>query len=132
MYALDVVHNHHNAINNQNARMYLDSVKFPFTYQNYNGVSMTIENKEDYRKNYQMPWDIIKDTEPNWAHTELDEIVEITRSASSVVYKYLARRINKSGNTDIVIQAIWIAVYTKSKWGIQFRHNLGAPGLYDP
>ena len=127
MYALDVVHNHHNAINTQNERMYLDSVKFPFTYQNYNGVSITIENEEDYRENYQMPWDIIKDTEPNWAYTELDEIVEIARSASSVVYKYLGRRINKSGNTDIIIQAIWIAVYTKNEWGIQFRHNLGTP-----
>ena len=62
MYALDVLHNHHNAINTQNERMYLDSVKFPFTYQNYNGVSITIENEEDYRENYQMPWDIIKDT----------------------------------------------------------------------
>ena len=127
MYALDVVHNHHNAINTQNERMYLDSVKFPFTYQNYNGVSITIENEEDYRENYQMPWDIIKDTEPNWAYTELDESVEIARSASSVVYKYLGRRINKSGNTDIIIQAIWIAVYTKNEWGIQFRHNLGTP-----
>ena len=106
MYALDVVHNHHNAINTQNERMYLDSVKFPFTYQNYNGVSITIQNEEDYRENYQMPWDIIKDTEPNWTYTELDEIVEIARSASSVVYKYLGRRINKSGNTDIIIQAI--------------------------
>ena len=127
MSALDVLHNHHNAINTQNERMYLDSVKFPFTYQNYNGVSITIENEEDYRENYQMPWDIIKDTEPNWAYTELDEIVEIARSASSVVYKYLGRRINKSGNTDIIIQAIWIAFYTKSEWGIQFRHNLGTP-----
>ena len=127
MSAIDVAHNHHNAINTQNERMYLDSVKFPFTYQNYNGVSITIENEEDYRENYQMPWDIIKDTEPNWAYTELDEIVEVARSTSSVVYKYLGRRINKSGNTDIIIQAIWIAVYTKSKWGIQFRHNLGTP-----
>ena len=102
-------------------------MKFPFTYQNYNGVAITIEDQEDYRANYQMPWEIIKDTEPNWSHTELDEVEEVARSNSSVVYKYLARRINKSGDIDLVIQAIWIAVYTRREWGIQFRHNLGTP-----
>ena len=127
MSALDIVHKHHNAINSQDERGYLDSVKFPFTYQNYNGVAITIEDQEDYRANYQMPWKIIKDTEPNWSHTELDEVEEVARSNSSVVYKYLARRINKSGDIDLVIQAIWIAVYTRREWGIQFRHNLGTP-----
>ena len=127
MSALDIVHKHHNAINSQDEQEYLDTVKFPFTYQNYNGVSITIEDQEDYRANYQMPWEIIKDTEPNWSHTELDEVEEVARSNSSVVYKYLARRINKSGDIDLVIQAIWIAVYTRREWGIQFRHNLGTP-----
>ena len=127
MSALDIVHKHHNAINSQDEQGYLDTVKFPFTYQNYNGVSITIEDQEDYRANYQMPWEIIKDTEPNWSHTELDEVEEVARSNSSVVYKYSARRINKSGDIDLVIQAIWIAVYTRREWGIQFRHNLGTP-----
>ena len=127
MSALDIVHKHHNSINAQNERSYLDSLTFPFTYQNYNGVSVTIENKDDYRTNYRMPWDIIKDTEPSWSHTELDEIVEVARSTSSVVYKYVGRRINESGSTDLVIQAIWIAVSIKGKWKIQFRHNLGTP-----
>ena len=127
MSALDIVHKHHNAINSQDEQGYLDTVKFPFTYQNYNGVSITIEDQEDYRANYQMPWEIIKDTEPNWSHTELNEVEEVARSNSSVVYKYLARRINKSGDIDLVIQAIWIAVYTRREWGIQFRHNLGTP-----
>ena len=127
MSAIEVVHKHHEAINARDERGYLNSVKFPFTYQNYNGVSITIEDQEDYRANYQMPWEIIKDTEPNWSHTELDEVEEVARSNSSVVYKYLARRINKSGDIDLVIQAIWIAVYTRREWGIQFRHNLGTP-----
>ena len=74
-----------------------------------------------------MPWDIIKDTEARWSHTELDEIVEVARSTSSVVCKYLGRRINKLGNTDLVIQAIWIAVSINGNWKIQFRHNLGTP-----
>ena len=123
----DLVYKHLNAINTQDEREYLDSVKFPFTYQNYNGVSITIKDEEDYKVNYKMPWKIIKDTEENWSHTDIDKIEEIARSISSVVYKFLMRRINKSGNTDLVIQVIWIAVHTKGKWGIQFRHNLGTP-----
>ncbi len=127
MLELEIVHKHHNAINAQDERQYLDSVKFPFTYQNYNGISLTIEDEEDYRNNYQMPWDIIKDTEPLWSHTELSHIEEVARSSSSVVYKYLGQRINTTGNTALVIQAIWIAVFTNREWGVQFRHNLGSP-----
>ena len=123
----DIVYKHLNAINTQDEREYLDSIKFPFTYQNYNGVSITIKDEQDYKVNYKMPWKIIKDTEENWSHTDIDKIEEIARSISSVVYKFLMRRINKSGNTDLVIQVIWIAVHTKGKWGIQFRHNLGTP-----
>ena len=123
----DIVYKHLNAINTQDEKVYLDSVMFPFTYQNYDGVSITINNEEDYKVNYKMPWNIIKDTEENWSHTDIDKIEEIARSISSVVYKLLMRRINKSGNTDLVIQVIWIASHTKGKWGIQFRHNLGTP-----
>ena len=123
----DIVYKHLNAINAQDKQGYLDSVKFPFTYQNYNGVSITIKDEEDYKVNYKMPWDIIKDTEANWSYTDMDKIEEVARSNSSVVYKLLMRRINKSGNTDLVIQVIWIAVCTQVEWGIQFRHNLGTP-----
>ena len=123
----DIVYKHHNSINSQDERGYLNSVKFPFTYQNYNGVSITVKDKEDYRINYKMPWDIIKDTESNWSHSELEQIEEVVRSNSSVVYKLLVRRINKSGITDLIIQAIWISVCINREWGIQFRHNLGAP-----
>ena len=123
----DTVYKHLNSINARDERKYLDSVKFPFTYQNYNGVSITIRDEEDYKVNYQMPWNIIKDTEENWSHTDMDNIEEVARSNSSVVYKLLMRRINQLGNTDLVIQVIWIAVFTKGKWGIQFRHNLGTP-----
>ena len=123
----DIVYKHLNAINTQDEREYLDSVKFPFTYQNYNGVSISVKDEKDYKVNYKMPWKIIKDTEEDWSHTNIDKMEEIARSISSVVYKLLMRRINKSGNTDLVIQVIWIAIHTKGKWGIQFRHNLGTP-----
>ena len=59
----NIVYKHHEAINSQDETGYLNTVKFPFTYQNYNGVSITIKDKEDYKINYKMPWDIIKETE---------------------------------------------------------------------
>ena len=99
----DTVYKHLNSINARDEREYLDSVKFPFTYQNYNGVSITIKDEKDYKDNYQMPWNIIKDTEENWSHTDMDNIEEVARSNSSVVYKLLMRRINQLGNTDLVI-----------------------------
>ncbi len=40
----NIVHKHHEAINSQNEAGYLDTVKIPFTYQNYNGVSITIKD----------------------------------------------------------------------------------------
>ena len=45
----DIVYKHLNAINTQDEREYLDSIKFPFTYQNYNGVSITIKDEQDYK-----------------------------------------------------------------------------------
>ena len=123
----DIIQRHHDSINLQDKREYLNSVKYPFTYQNYNGVSITIKDEVDYLKNYQMPWDIIKSTEANWSHSELVNIEEVARSSSSVVFKLLVQRINNSGNIDLIIQAIWIAVLTDGNWGVQFRHNLGTP-----
>ena len=70
----DTVCKYLNAINDQDELGYLDSVNFPFTSQNYNGISITIKNEEDYRINYQMLWDIIKNTEIKWSHTDLDKI----------------------------------------------------------
>ncbi len=74
-----------------------------------------------------MPWEIIKDTESNWSHSKLVNIEEVARSNSSVVFKLIVQRINHTGNIDLVIQAIWIAVLAHGKWGVQFRHNLGTP-----
>ena len=118
---------HHEAINKQDTDVYLETIKFPFTYQNFNGVALTAETVGDYKKRLEMPWEIIKRTEKEWAHSSLDLVEEIARSESSVVFKIAASRINTSGKTDITIHAIWIAVKTDGSWGIQFRHNLGKP-----
>ena len=118
---------HHEAINKQDTDGYLETIKFPFTYQNFNGVALTAETLDDYKKRLEMPWEIIKRTEKEGAHSSLDLVEEIARSESSVVFKIAASRINTSGKTDITIHAIWIAVKTDGSWGIQFRHNLGKP-----
>ena len=39
---------HHEAINKQDTEEYLATVKFPFTYQNFNGVALTAETAQDY------------------------------------------------------------------------------------
>ena len=103
---------HHEAINKQDTDGYLETIKFPFTYQNFNGVALTAETLDDYKKRLEMPWQIIKRTEKEWAHSSLDLVEEIARSESSVVFKIAASRINTSGKTDITIHAIWIAVKT--------------------
>ena len=118
---------HHEAINKQDTDGYLETIKFPFTYQNFNGVALTAETLDDYKKRLEMPWEIIKRTEKKWAHSSLDLVEEVARSESSVVFKIAASRINTSGKTDITLHAIWIAVKTDGSWGIQFRHNLGKP-----
>ena len=115
------------SINEQDVEKYLKTVKFPFTYQNHTGVSITIESADDYRKNFDFPWKIIRKTEPNWSHSALDNLEEVARSASSVAYKFLGSRISRSGDIDVQVQAIWIAVLTNGTWGVQFRHNLGVP-----
>ena len=39
---------HHDSINEQDVEKYLKTVKFPFTYQNHTGVSITIESADEY------------------------------------------------------------------------------------
>ena len=124
--AREAAENHHDSINSQDTEAYLESVTFPFTYQNYNGVSITVETPEAYKSQFPMPWEIIKRTEPNWSRSDLVQLEEVARSKSSVAYKLVGRRINADGSAESDFQAIWIAVFTSGKWGIQFRHNLGS------
>ena len=124
--AEQAINRHHQAINANDINAYLDSVHFPFTYQNYNGVSITVENAAAYRTQFRMPWDIIKETEPNWSHTALVSLQDVARSATSQVFKCIGQRINSAGQSEFELQAIWIAVFKDGRWGVQFRHNLGS------
>ena len=61
---------HHEAINKQDSEEYLATIKFPFTYQNFNGVALTAETEQDYKDRLEMPWEIIKRTEKKWRKGE--------------------------------------------------------------
>lgn len=39
-----VIERHQSAINNRDLIAYIDTMVFPFTYQNFNGTSLTVEN----------------------------------------------------------------------------------------
>ncbi len=123
--ARDVVDQHSEAINNRDVEAYRESMNFPFTYQNYNGVALTIESAAECGVTAALPWDIILRTDPDWQRTEFDEVEELARSVSSAVFKLTFRRIDKSGHSEGSYQAIWIASCRDGHWGIQFRHNLG-------
>ncbi|MBH67246.1 MAG: hypothetical protein CMM58_02725 [Rhodospirillaceae bacterium] len=120
------IERHHMAINSRNLKNYIDTVVFPFTYQNYNGLAITIEKSDEYGIKYPTPWDIILATDPNWSHTEFDEITELMKGSNSVAYRVVFRRIDSVGSSVEQSHAIWIAVHKFDRWGVQFRHNMGS------
>ena len=123
--AEDVIQRHAQAINNRDRTRYLETMNFPFTYQNYNGVALTVEKAADCGVEAPWPWDIILKTDPHWHHTDIDFMEEVARSPSSVVFKVGLSRVDDKGDAYGRYQAIWIATCQHGHWGVQFRHNLG-------
>jgi hypothetical protein len=123
--AEDVTQRHAQAINNRDLTSYLETMNFPFTYQNYNGVALTLEKAADCGVDAPWPWDIILTTDPHWHHTDVDFMEEVARSPSSVVFKVGLSRVDDKGDAYGRYQAIWIATCQHGHWGVQFRHNLG-------
>jgi len=123
--ARDAVERHAQTINDRDLEAYRSTMTFPFTYQNYNGVALTIGNAADLGTTAPPPWEIILETDPNWLRTEFDQVEEVARSASSAVFKVEFRRLDTSGRSDGSYQAIWIVTCKHGHWGVQFRHNLG-------
>ena len=116
---------HMHAINKRDVAVYRQTMNFPFTYQNYNGVALTIEKDADVGVSARLPWEIIMSTDPDWHHTELEFLEEVACSESSVVFKVGFSRVDASGHAYGSYQAIWIATCQNGRWGVQFRHNLG-------
>ena len=123
--AKGAIERHAEAINARDVEAYRQTMTFPFTYQNYNGVALTIEKAADCGVTAPLPWAIILRTDPDWSHTEFDALEEVARSVSSAVYKVGFRRIDASGQASGAYDAIWIATCQEGRWGVQFRHNLG-------
>ena len=116
---------HSEAINARDIDAYRQTMNFPFTYQNYNGVALTMDQADDCGITAPLPWDIILSTDPEWHHTEFDTVEEVARSETSAVFKVGFRRIDNAGHGEGVYDAIWIVTCQHERWGVQFRHNLG-------
>ncbi len=122
--AREVMERHGDAINARDVKAYRQTMNFPFTYQNYNGVALTIDNAAACGVSAPLPWEIIVSTDPDWHHTTFDNVEEVARSVSSVVCKVEFSRIDVSGHAYGSYHAIWIATCQNDRWGVQFRHNL--------
>ena len=123
--AKEAMEKHLLAISQREVDAYRRTMHFPFTYQNYNGVALTIEKAADIDVAARLPWEIILSTDPNWHHSELERLEEVARSVSSAVFKVGFCRIDASGRAYGSYLAIWIATCRNGRWGVQFRHNLG-------
>ena len=116
---------HHQAINEGNTEAYLNTICFPFTFHRYDGHFYRVPNIENYKKEHPMPWELIRNYEPDWSYTELEELEEVIKSSTQFAYKLVARRITSEGKTSTIFQAIWVLGRTEDTWGVQTRYNLG-------
>jgi len=123
-----VIISHHQAINDANTEAYLNSICFPFTFHRYDGHYYRISCLERYKKEHPMPWELIKNYEPDWSYTELEELEEVVKSETQLAYKLVARRINSEGKTGSIFQGVWILGLNENMWGVQTRYNLGIFG----
>ena len=119
------IERHAEAVNVREPDGYRRTMNFPFTYQNYNGVALTMASEAECGTSEPFPWEIIERTDPDWSHSVFDVIEEVARSVSSAVYKVSFRRIDRAGNASPPYDAVWIATLRDGHWGVQFRHNLG-------
>ncbi len=123
--AENVLQRHAEAINDRDLAAYRETMNYPFTYQNYNGVALTIAVADEVGVSAKPPWEIILQTDPNWMRTEFDHVEELARSVASVVFKVRFRRLDRASLDDGSYEAIWIVTCQQGRWGVQFRHNLG-------
>ncbi|MEM7747467.1 MAG: hypothetical protein AAF346_04385 [Pseudomonadota bacterium] len=123
--AENALQRHAEAINDRDLAAYRETMNYPFTYQNYNGVALTIADAAEVGVSAKPPWEIILETDPDWLRTEFDQVEEVAQSQSSAVFKVHFRRLDTSGRDDGSYQAIWIVTCQGGYWGVQFRHNLG-------
>lgn len=120
-----VILSHHQSINNTDVDAYLNTICFPFTFHRYDGQFYRIPCIDSYRSEYPMPWELIRNYEPDWSYTELEELEEVIKSNTHSAYKLVARRITLEGKTSTIFQAIWVLGQTGDYWGVQTCYNFG-------
>ena len=125
--AKEALEQHVRAISERDVEAYRRTMNFPFTYQNYNGEALTVEDPAEVGVTVRLPWEIILSTDPGWHHTDLDFVEAVARSESSAVFKVGLHRVDASGHAYASFQAIWIVTCRYGHWGVQFRHNMGNP-----
>lgn len=123
--AADAVLRHTHAINACDLVVYRTTMVYPFTYQNYDGVALTIADALECGDQVPPPWEIIRRTHPSWSHSEFEPLEELVQSATSGVFLVKFRRVDADGESSELFKAVWIAVCKDGVWGVQFRHNLG-------
>ena len=122
----EVIARHQKAINDRNINEYIKTVLFPFTYQNFNGTAITVNTPDEYGGLYPPPWETVLSAFPQWITTVHESVEEIVSSESSAVFKITASWKTTTDMPHKTITAIWIAVKSNGKWGLQFRHNMGS------
>ena len=105
-----VILSHHQSINEGDTEAYLNTICFPFTFHRYDGQFYRIPCIESYRSEYPMPWELIRNYEPDWSYTELEELEEVIKSSTQLAYKLVARRITSEGKTSTIFQGVVLSV----------------------
>ena len=124
--AREIIQRHQDAINERELAKYIDTTIFPFTYQNYNGTSITVQKAEEYGSKFPAPWETVLAAFPDWIETKHDSVEELVAGENSAVFKVTARWLTRDEKPHKPITAIWITVRKDDKWGLQYRHNMGS------
>ena len=83
-----VIEKHQRAINERDLETYIETVTFPFTYQNFNGVSITVNSPEEYGPIYPAPWETVIAAFPNWLRTEHETLMKLFQVICLLYLKY--------------------------------------------
>ena len=82
-----VIEKHQRAINERDLKTYIETVTFPFTYQNFNGVSITVNSPKEYGTTYPAPWATVIDF-PIGFEQSMSTLMKLFRVISLLYLKY--------------------------------------------
>ena len=91
-----VIETHQRVVNERDVKAYIETVAFPFTYQNFDGISITVETPDQYGTLYPAPWETVLSAFPDWLRTENEAVEEVVASQDSAVFMVTARWITSN------------------------------------